>query len=200
MKQIMNIKHYNKNTRAGFTLVEILVVITIIIILGSLVVASLGWVEKNRQEKQIATMVERLKTGIVQFYADSGYYPDGNGDENSTSAVYEVLFGDYNHDGIPDKDPRRGNVRNEVYVEQLDPEFQGGAKWVRKADKKYVIIDTWEQPLRYTLGWQQKDSKKKDGMGCNPDFDIWSIGADAATDLKTCDKKGANKDDIGYKY
>jgi len=62
-------------TKKGFTLVELLVVISIIGLLSTIAIVSLGSARaKSRDTKRIADM-KQLSTALEQYYSDQGGYP-----------------------------------------------------------------------------------------------------------------------------
>jgi len=62
-------------TKKGFTLVELLVVISIIGLLSTIAIVSLGSArQKARDTKRIADM-KQVSTALEQYYADKGGYP-----------------------------------------------------------------------------------------------------------------------------
>jgi prepilin-type N-terminal cleavage/methylation domain len=65
-------------SKKGFTLVELLVVISIIGLLSTIAVVSLGSARaKARDGKRIAD-VKQISTSLEQYYADQGGYPPSN--------------------------------------------------------------------------------------------------------------------------
>jgi prepilin-type N-terminal cleavage/methylation domain-containing protein len=72
--------------RLGFTLVELLVVIGILVVLVSLLVPTLGRVRETAREAQCRGNLRQLMTGFIAFAADhertlpGGYYDIGNAD------------------------------------------------------------------------------------------------------------------------
>lgn len=175
---------------------EIMVVIMIIAVLMTFVVGAMQWVETRKNEEQARVTVARIAQVLQEFKAENGYLPDGDGSEASSGNLYKALFGDYKNTGVPNKD--RSGKRNTVYMEELDPAQQGKTPLVMQSTSgQYLIVDPWGAPYRYRLGWQEKDSKGKEGPGQNPDFDIWSVGKDGDTNPKINNKTGPNEDDIG---
>ena len=64
-----------RQQQAGFTLIEIMVVILILGLLATLVVQSLrGATDKAKRTKAMADIAE-LKTALDRYYIDSGSYP-----------------------------------------------------------------------------------------------------------------------------
>src|SRR5215472_6129792 len=64
-----------RQQQAGFTLIEIMVVILILGLLATLVVQSLrGATDKAKRTKAMADLAE-LKTALDRYYIDNGSYP-----------------------------------------------------------------------------------------------------------------------------
>ena len=191
------VPNYPIHPRKGFSLVEILAVMFIIVILLTFIVSSFNWVETSKRERTAQVFVQRISTALEEYQLDNGAYPDGNGAADSTNAIYKALFSDHDEDGIPDKDPET-NTRLHVYVEELNPlQHSGSEPTVAKHNKKYCLIDPWGTPYRYRLGFQEKDSKGAYGNGYNPDFDFWSVGKDGLDNTKLGVAEGVNADNIG---
>ncbi len=67
-----------RQQQAGFTLIEIMVVILILGLLATLVVQSLrGATDKAKRTKAMADIAE-LKTALDRYYIDNGSYPNGD--------------------------------------------------------------------------------------------------------------------------
>ena len=183
-----------KQSRRGFTLVEILAVMFIIAILMTFVIGGFGWVETSRREEAAKAFVARISAGLQAYQADTGELPPGNATLDSSNAVYQVLFGDFDGDGFPDKE---NGVRNTIYVEELNPNQQKGKEpIVTMIKNKFCMVDPWGQPYRYRLGFQQINAKGDRGTGINPDFDFWSVGKDGKDNIKK-EKDESNSDNIG---
>jgi prepilin-type N-terminal cleavage/methylation domain-containing protein len=68
-----------KNNK-GFTLVELLVVISIISLLSSVVMASLNSARAKARDVRRIMDMRQIQTALAMYYDQHGSYPDGDGD------------------------------------------------------------------------------------------------------------------------
>lgn len=163
----------------GFTLVELLAIITVMVILAALTVGALGWVQRQTAEREARVQLQLLQTQIGAYLAETGDAPSGC--DTSGLMVYRMLSGDglgpdglagTADDGQPDGVPDAGA---RVYLADLDPASNpmgltdaSGTPPVPRG-----LLDPFGNP------WQYR--RNKPGMSVNPDFDLWSMGADGVT-------------------
>lgn len=174
----------------GFTLIEMLVVITIIIILGSLVVGGLGYVNARQAQEKARVQIALLGKGIEEYKADMGIYPGESEhspvDGKISEELYEQLFYDgydYQQQSTP---PADWGKATKPYVPELNP-ASSKMGWVTSATPpptSVKIVDPWGNEYRY----------RKGNSAINPDFDLWSAGKDGETDDSPTAK--AARDDI----
>jgi prepilin-type N-terminal cleavage/methylation domain-containing protein len=159
--------HFNSSKRfqRGFSLIELLVVISIIVILAGLGLATFRKVQRN-QAIDLTKVRIKYATLKTEEYANenNGLYPVG--DDASSAILYNALSGDYSGQGQPPTGP--------TYWKELlnkDPSLvgvQGG---------KRVIFDGFLQSIRYRSARDENGqlvpNVKNDGS-----FDIWSVGPD----------------------
>ena len=156
----------------GFTLIEMLVVVAIVVTLVTLTLGIMGWSETKKQEESARIAVNQLSMALEQYKSETGNLPEDSKDGAlSSNALYVALFSDPDSLGRPEEGAK-------VYYPDLDPNLgkgagKGKAKFVQKQKGIYVIIDPWGQPYRYRRGFNEGNREGK-----NPDFDIWSFGKD----------------------
>jgi prepilin-type N-terminal cleavage/methylation domain-containing protein len=64
-----------KRDQAGFTIVELLIVIVVIGILAALVVTTYGGIQSKARDSKRQTDIQTIQTQIEAFYANKNYYP-----------------------------------------------------------------------------------------------------------------------------
>lgn len=162
-------KSLKTNRSPGFTLVELLVVITIIVVLATLTVGAMGYVQKKAAVDKTRTQIALLENGLEQFYADNGYYPEGD----NSLVVYQALFGDgINPDGTfgtPDGIPDEGAT---VYIQDLDPATDSRGMIKKSGNQPTGLVDPFGGDYLYMSGPAFKAQMN------NPDFDLSSKGPD----------------------
>ncbi len=64
----------HKNQR-GFSLAELLIVVSIIAVLATIVVMNMGGSDTSAKEAKLRSNVKLLREALTAFYADHGFYP-----------------------------------------------------------------------------------------------------------------------------
>jgi type II secretory pathway pseudopilin PulG len=173
----------------GFTLVELLTVVAIIMILAGLTVGGLSYFNRKVAEDKTRMQLKLLANGLEAYYFDFGEYPEATtdeGNENSNSgsnALYMALFYDTDDDGENYKD----DDEQDIYVPDLDP-ASNNQGWISGTGANVKLIDGFANEYKY---------RKVDDASLmkNPDYDLWSVGPDGRTDETDKDSED-NRDDI----
>jgi prepilin-type N-terminal cleavage/methylation domain-containing protein len=173
--------------RSGFSLIELLVVMTIIMILSGIVIGALIKVNKQRDIKQTRVTLRNLALKLEEYASEhNGIYPVG--EEASSSILFNALSGDYTGQGQAPTGP--------IYWKELND--QKNAALVGTLQGKKIILDSFGQSFRYRAALDKNgdlvEEVKNDG-----DFDLWSVGPDnEPTDLNISGllENEQTKDDI----
>jgi prepilin-type N-terminal cleavage/methylation domain-containing protein len=171
--------------RRGFTLIEMLATITIIVILAGLVVAGMDFVKLKQKRATAEMQIKLLANACEEFKLDQGYYPgrsdNSTGDgKNMSNELFQDLYWDSNRDGagpLSDSSQR-------IYLSDLDPE-NNKQGWTEGKGQAARILDPWGNEYRY----------RKGSGAQSPDFDLWSPGKDGKTNPENLKDK-ANRDDV----
>ena len=181
--------------KAAFTLIELMVVITIIVILAGLVVGGMEYANLRQASEKTKVQIALLSKGIEEYKLDMGAYP-GTADNTPIAGgvseqLYQALFKDGYDYTNPNTPPASWTKATKIYLNDLDPR-NNKQGWVTTTTNaapgaNLKIIDPWGNNYRYRKGTNAQ----------NPDFDLWSMGKDGKTNTATpSTTQTDNKDDI----
>lgn len=77
---------------AGFTIIELLVVVAIIIILVGLLIVAVNAASRSAQRTSTVALMNSISKGLVSFNGDIGYYPPLLGPTNAPAVELRKLF------------------------------------------------------------------------------------------------------------
>ena len=181
-------KTQSHSRRGGFTLIEMLAVITIIVILAGLVVGSIGFVNDKKARELAKVQIALLGNALEEYKVDNGSFPVGaNGLPGDSNILYRALYWDTDNDGEAvdaDKDQK-------IYVSELDPK-NNKQGWIEGDRAGARILDPWGKEYYFRSG--KLEGGNANPSARNPDFDLWSAGPDGKS--STGGDTDATKDDI----
>lgn len=179
----------SKRPVGGFSLIELLASITIIVLLAGLIVGGLGYAQDKQAREKAKVQIALLSKGLEEYNLDNGTYPVATGAGTGRSnMLFQRLF----WDGAKSSPPGR------MYLSELDPN-DSSQGWISGTGAAARINDPWGNEYRYRSGRLANGSVNTRAI--NPDFDLWSIGKDgrhnAGTTATPYDPNHAdNRDDI----
>ena len=152
----------------GFSLMELMVVVAIIVVLAGLTLAGMSFIQAKQAREKAKLQVTLIENKLEEYHSDNRSYPtslDPAGERGD-----EVLYKHLYWDGYEARDT--GGV---IYMPEFDPEYntKGGQAWMQGTNAQARIVDPWGNFYRYRSG------DAPDAV--NPDFDIWSCGPDGKT-------------------
>jgi prepilin-type N-terminal cleavage/methylation domain-containing protein len=204
-------RRHRRALQAGFTLVELLVVIFIIAILAGLITVGVTQAKKVAKNAQANTEINSFGVGLESYFMDYNIYPaygtdDVDMDRNDFPKLYEALLGE--------KAPNGGGGKNAPYVEKLkrentvvesfagdeaQPYEQAMSEDLYSSDVEKYYLDPFGTPYFYR---ENKSKRNKEYWMINRDkYDFWSCGPNEKNQSiegipeRQEDKKGY--DDVG---
>lgn len=187
-------KRPSRHLQAGFTLIELMAVITIIILLAGLVVGGMGFVSERQAKEKAKTQIALLSKALEEYKLDNGTYPPTTNKSGSFSGVNgtatsSIIFKALYFDGVQDSTKR-------IYLGELDPASSKQGWTSGTASAGTTIVDPWGNQYCYRTAVNANTTGSNTNADTmNPDFDLWSMGKDAASaPASPTDPK--NRDDI----
>lgn len=173
-------------TIAAFTLIELVVVITIIVILVGLVLSTVGYVQKNAARSRAGTEIAAMSAACESYKADSGTYPRDTA--NNTTDNLAALTASPTPDPMPtsyDPSDSRYSAASFYLYSQLSGNPSGDR--LTYTQRSYLqfkpnmlsppggtgTVTAIRDPFGNSYGYstaQQVDPSR----GFNPTFDLWS--------------------------
>ncbi len=139
--------------RRGFTLIELVIVMSIITILAGLSVAGFGLANRRQNDSQAEIQINLLSYALEEYKLDNGVYPlTGN-----SNSLFTLLYWN----------GASGNGK--IYLTDLDPSSKKQG-WIQGTGAAAIIVDPWGKEYIYVNGG--------DPSAKNPDFDLSSMGKD----------------------
>ena len=183
----------------GFTLIEVLIVVSIIAVLASMITTGLIYARSRAASAKTQSQIGQISNALKRFYSDEGFYPGSNvdPDDNAFPTVFDALLGE--------RRPRGPGGRNAPYLDGVkeadlvtydeDTETYRAITPDERYDKevKKYLIDGYAMPFFYREN-RTKDPDDVEGMHNRYTFDLWSNGVNTVND--TLDGNEEN-DDIG---
>lgn len=156
--------------RPAFTLIEMLVTITIIVILAGISIGGFTYVTAKKAAESAKIQVQLLSQTLEDYKLDNGTYPPSDGD---TNPLFQALY----QNGLESPDTEK------IYLPDLDPENDRQG-WIEGTGSSARIVDPWGNEYIY-----------RNPPEINPDFDLFSKGPDGETSENLDAQE--TEDDIG---
>ena len=159
----------------GFTIIEILVVLAIILVLAGLVLATSNFVQNKSARSRAEVEIAAMSAALENYKADNGIYPGSTLDpatttpssyEDASTTLYESLAGDPDGDGQPDP--------------AMTSYMQFRLNELGSNNSKMFVKDPFGNSYGYSTLHETDPSK-----GFNPTFDLWSTAGSSSDSGKT---------------
>ena len=162
-----DIRHstFRERPFAAFTLIELLVVIAIIIILGSLILSTVGYVQKKGARSRAEAEIAAMSAALESYKADNGIYPACPSPSPGAHALYQSLSGDGN-DGVGGSIASMGVIGSSGKTYMA---FRNNMLKPNPPNTTARVVD----PFGNDYGYNSPGAN-------NPTFDLWSVADDSS--------------------
>ncbi len=165
---------------SAFTLIELVIVMSIIIVLAGLILATSGYVQEKSKRSRTEAEIAAISAALESYKADNGIYPSNDHtkqadpaasiDPKASQFLYGELTGDTNFDGQPEPNTKTYMTFKPGSLKPDNPAQPIGAGGVVAA-----IRDPFGDPYGYST---MKANDPAAAGGFNPTFDLWSTAGD----------------------
>ena len=166
--------------RRAFTLIELLIVISIIIILAGLILSTVGYVQKKGARSRAEAEIAAMSAALESYKADNGIYPRDTIKTDqvdpaispipitATQFLYEQLSGN----SATNLQPISGAKSYFAFK----PQMLFGTK---DSNGNLTSVSYIRDPFGNSYGYSTLKASGGTG-GYNPTFDLWSIADDSS--------------------
>ncbi len=171
-----DIRHSSFRAAGAFTILELLVVITIIIVLAGLILATTGYVQKKGARSRAEAEIAAMSAALESYKADNGIYPTNTTSTESVnptaspvpSAASQFLYGEITGDRDFDGATNAGS-KSYMPFKPASLQRSNMSQPVSASNKVTALRDPFGNPYGYST---MKASGAANGY--NPTFDLWS--------------------------
>ena len=171
----------------GFTLIELIIVMAIILILAGLILGTSGYVNRKGATSRAEAEIKALETACESYKADNGIYPRDSATASSTDALDSSSM----YDPVA-TDAAKYQASSLYLYEQLSGAT--ATPFRQATGKQYMIfkpqllspkdqtkpVEYLQDPFGNSYGYStaylkwQEDGSVQPQKGYNPTFDLWS--------------------------
>jgi type II secretory pathway pseudopilin PulG len=173
----------------AFTLLELLVVITIIIALAGLILATVGYVQNKGARARAETEIAAMSAALESYKADNGIYP-ANADTNSLDPTSQLNSSpptsgtnNYSKAGLYLYEQLAGvtsGVRSQLPSNKSYFSFKPNMLYPKDTSKDIVGIT---DPFGNLYGYSTSKASNPANNGYNPTYDLWSTSGSTTSML-----------------
>jgi type II secretory pathway pseudopilin PulG len=173
---------HKRRYNSAFTIIELLVVISIIIILAGLILSTVGYVQKKGARSRAEAEIAAISAALENYKADNGIYP-----RDTTNSTTDNL------NARTSGNPTTYQTASLFLYDSLFGSLTSGSRTAAGGTKSYFVFkpnmlspsdqtqnvqyirDPFGNSYGYSTAYQ-----KNPATGYNPTFDLWSVADDSS--------------------
>ena len=173
-------------TTSAFTILELLIVISIIIVLAGLILATSGYVQKKGARSRTEAEIAAISAALENYKADNGIYPT-NGDTEILDPSMDVdpstaLPNKYSKSSLYLYEQLSGDSDGDRVVDQPKSYLPFKPNMLLPAPPSTATILAMRDPFGNSYGYSTARAANPTGtVGFNPTFDLWSSAGGKTT-------------------
>jgi prepilin-type N-terminal cleavage/methylation domain-containing protein len=187
---------YSRTSRGGFTLVELITVVSVIVVLFALVAGAYSYADQSSKRSRTEVTIRVIRSALENYREKFGSYPTPANPETSVTiadktyvageaaCLYQALSGD-GFNQIKGVDSSQGSPDSNGQVEDAEAANVTLADMPREIwtvnSSSYFMIDGFGHPIRYIKALPTitaDGGQPPDPVTINNTYDIWSYGND----------------------
>ena len=165
------------STRAngGFTIIELLIVMAIIIVLAGLIIGTSGYVQKKGARSRAEAEIAAMSAALESYKADNGIYPrdsvtDGLNARSSTNPADYAAASLFLYRSLSGQEANGTPIAGAKSYFPFKPQMISGT---RDAGGNVPIATGVRDPFGNHYGYSTANQANP-SFGYNPTFDLWS--------------------------
>jgi len=178
----------------AFTLIELIVVMTVIVILTGIVLSTVGYVQKKAARARAETEIAAMSAACENYKADYGIYPRGPataipiGTVTIPANVTDSLDARTKGDPTSNTNPTYGESSLYLYT-LLSGDSSGNRSPTGKSYMQFKpnmllptggtgTVNAIADPFGNSYGYSTANQADPNNLGYNPTFDLWSTSGE----------------------
>ena len=176
--------HSSFRSKTSFTIIELLVVISIIIILAGLILSTVGYVQKKGARSRAEAEIAAISAALESYKADNGIYPRDNPgnqytDNLNAKADFDPTQSKYKNASLYLFFQLSGLDANQQAVANMKSYFAFKPQMLGHLAGNTATVAFIRDPFGNSYGYSTANQGSS-GAGYNPTFDLWSAGSTAS--------------------
>jgi general secretion pathway protein G len=172
-------------TTSAFTILELLIVISIIIVLAGLILATSGYVQKKGARSRAEAEIAAISAALENYKADNGIYPTHTDtvalDPTTDVDPSTTLPNKYSKASLYLYEQLSGDSDGDRVVEQPKSYLQFKPNMLLPPPPSTATIQAIRDPFGNSYGYSTSKANDPPGPGFNPTFDLWSTAGGRGT-------------------